>query len=73
MAPVDLLLDVNAALDKLQERSEQMGRIVECRFFGGLGVDETSAALGLSRRTVEREWTRAKVYLSALLEAAPAG
>jgi RNA polymerase sigma factor (TIGR02999 family) len=72
-APIELLLDVNAALEKLQERSERMGRIVECRFFGGLDVDETSAALGLSRRTVEREWTRAKVYLSALLEAAPAG
>jgi RNA polymerase sigma factor (TIGR02999 family) len=66
-APLDFLLDVDAALARLEERSERLGRIVECRFFGGLDVDETAAALGLSRRTVEREWTRAKVYLSALL------
>lgn len=67
-APLDLLLDVDAALTRLEERSERMSRIVECRFFAGLDIGETSKALGLSRRTVEREWSRARVYLSALLE-----
>ncbi|MEM1180949.1 MAG: ECF-type sigma factor [Acidobacteriota bacterium] len=67
-APFDLLLDVNTALGRLAERSPRMAKMVECRFFGGLSVEETAEALGVGRRTVEREWTRAKVYLAALLE-----
>ncbi|MEO1088972.1 MAG: ECF-type sigma factor, partial [Acidobacteriota bacterium] len=67
-APLDLLLDINAALDRLAERSERMAKIVECRFFGGLSVAEPAEALGLGARTVEREWTRAKIYLATLLD-----
>lgn len=57
------LLTLDEALDKLAQHSERMARIVECRFFGGLSVAETAETLDLSIRTVERDWTRARVYL----------
>lgn len=57
------LLTLDAALDKLAHHSERMARIVECRFFGGLSVAETAETLDLSIRTVERDWTRARIYL----------
>lgn len=64
----ETLLAVNDALDKLMAHNERMGRIVECRFFGGLSMEETAAALGTSKRTAEREWTRAKAYLGYLMK-----
>jgi RNA polymerase sigma factor (TIGR02999 family) len=65
------LLVVDEALDLLASRNERMARVVECRFYGGLSVPETAEALGTSVRTVEREWTRARVYLrQALLTSA---
>ncbi|MEM8997018.1 MAG: ECF-type sigma factor [Acidobacteriota bacterium] len=70
-APLDVLLDINTALDRLAERSERMATVVECRFFGGLSTEETAAALGVGARTVEREWSRAKIYLAALLDDQP--
>jgi RNA polymerase sigma factor (TIGR02999 family) len=67
-ADVDLLA-LDEALTALSERDARMGRTVECRFFGGMTVEETSEALGTSVRTVERNWTRAKAYLyRALVE-----
>jgi RNA polymerase sigma factor (TIGR02999 family) len=57
------LLDLDAALRELAEHDARMARIVECRFFGGMTTDETAEALGSSRRTVEREWTRARAHL----------
>jgi RNA polymerase sigma factor (TIGR02999 family) len=61
------LLALDHALDQLSDRSPRMGRIVECRFFGGLTVQETAEALGVSSRTVQRDWTRAKAYLHRAL------
>ena len=60
------LFDVMAldqAMCRLGERDERMEKVVECRFFGGMTVEETAKALGTSVRTVERDWTRAKAYL----------
>lgn len=65
------LLALDAALEMLAARSERMARVVECRFFGGLSVTETAEALGASVRTVEREWTRARVYLRHALTEDP--
>lgn len=62
------LLAVEEALEELEARSPRMARMVECRFFGGMSVAETAEALGTSVRTVEREWTRARVYLRRALE-----
>ena len=57
------VLALEEALQALGEHSTRMVRVVECRFFGGLSVKETAAALDVSPRTVEREWQRARVYL----------
>ncbi len=60
---LEQLLDLEAALTALAKKDERLAEVVECRFFGGMTVDETAEALDVSRRTVEREWTRAKAYL----------
>ena len=57
------LLALDQALDRLGERDERLVRVVECRFFAGLSEDETAAALGVSLRTVQRDWMRARVWL----------
>lgn len=67
-AEVTRMLSVEEALQELEQRDERMGRIVECRFFGGMSVPDTAEALGTSTRTVEREWARARAYLSHALQ-----
>jgi len=57
------LLALDQALDRLAEIDEQQVRILELRYFGGLGIEETAAALGISRATVVREWSVAKTWL----------
>lgn len=57
------LLALDEALRELARRDARLERVVECRFFGGLTVKETAEVLGVSVRTVERDWTRAKAYL----------
>ena len=56
-------LALDLALQKLEALDPEQGRIVELRFFGGLTVEETAAALGISARTVKREWALAKGWL----------
>ena len=56
-------LALDLALQKLEALDAEQGRIVELRFFGGLTVEETAAALGMSARTVKREWALAKGWL----------
>lgn len=57
------LLALDDALSKLGEMDARLERVVECRFFGGLTMEETAEATGTSLRTVEREWRRARAYL----------
>lgn len=65
---VDEALKDLAALDPRQEQ------VVELRFFGGLSVEETAAALALSPATVKRDWTTAKAWIARyLLDGAGAG
>ncbi len=61
------LLALNEALDRLSELDPQLTAIVECRFFGGLTTGEVAEALGVSKRTVERGWWRARAYLFTML------
>jgi len=56
-------LALDRALAELQALDAGQGRIVELRFFGGLTVEETAAALGISPATVKREWAVAKAWL----------
>lgn len=62
-AAVDVL-ELDSALTKLSQRDPQQGRIVELRFFGGLTVEETAEALGISPATVKRDWVMAKAWLT---------
>jgi RNA polymerase sigma factor (TIGR02999 family) len=67
-AEVTRMLGIEEALQRLEQHDERMGRVVECRFFGGMSVADTAEALGTSTRTVEREWTRARAYLHEALQ-----
>jgi DNA-directed RNA polymerase specialized sigma24 family protein len=51
------------ALQRLATIDPRKSKIVELRFFGGLSIDETAAVLGLSSRTIDREWKLAEVWL----------
>lgn len=59
----DALLALDEALDRLERVDPRSARVVECRFFAGLTEAETAAALGVSQRTVAREWAVAKGWL----------
>jgi RNA polymerase sigma factor (TIGR02999 family) len=56
----DRMLLLNEALAKLEPRQRQ---VVECRFFGGMEEQEIAAALGVTERTVHRDWVKARAYL----------
>jgi RNA polymerase sigma factor (TIGR02999 family) len=62
------LLALNEALEKLGLLNERQSRVVECRFFGGLGIRETAEALGVSTATVERDWALASAWLRRALD-----
>ncbi len=59
----EALLALEDAMTRLSERDERQSRIVECRFFGGMTIRDTAAALGLSPATVKRGWTMAQAWL----------
>ena len=57
------LLDLQEALLRLEVLDPRQARVVECRFFGGLSVDETALVLNTSARTVKRDWRKARAWL----------
>jgi len=57
------LLDLDRALERLEEVSPRQVRVVECRYFAGLSVEQTAEALEISTRTVKREWSLARARL----------
>jgi RNA polymerase sigma factor (TIGR02999 family) len=57
------LLKLDESLQRLTKLDPRQGRIVELRFFGGLTVEETSDVLGISPKTVKRDWRMAKAWL----------
>jgi RNA polymerase sigma factor (TIGR02999 family) len=57
------ILAVHEALERLAKLDERQAKVVELRYFGGLAADEVAETLGLSKRTVEAEWTHAKAWL----------
>jgi RNA polymerase sigma factor (TIGR02999 family) len=68
----DQLLALDDALDRLARVDERVARVVECRFFAGYSEEETAAILGVTARTVTRDWAKAKAWLHRELEDAPA-
>jgi RNA polymerase sigma factor (TIGR02999 family) len=63
----DELAALCEALERLEQLAPRQARVVECRYFAGLSLDETAAALGISAATVSREWTTARAWLHAQL------
>jgi RNA polymerase sigma-70 factor, ECF subfamily len=57
------LLMLDGALTRLAALSARQARVVELRYFGGLSEDETAAALGVARRTVQKDWRVARAWL----------
>ena len=65
--PVDLL-DLEQALIGLEERDPELAQVVELRFFAGLTLEETGAALGITERAVRHAWSLARAWLRRELE-----
>lgn len=65
----EMVLDLNDALEQLAAWDPRLARVVECRFFGGLTESETAEALGITVRTVQRDWVKARILLRRALEA----
>lgn len=64
LAPSDQdLVEVNDALNRLTKLNPRLAQVVECRFFAGYGDEETAQALGLTDRTVRRDWIKARAWL----------
>lgn len=59
----EMLVALDQALETLSQLSERLTKVVECRFFAGLTADETAEALGVTRRTVQRDWLKAQALL----------
>jgi RNA polymerase sigma factor (TIGR02999 family) len=57
------LLEVNDALARLAKLNLRLAQVVECRFFAGYGDEETAKALGMTDRTVRRDWIKARAWL----------
>jgi RNA polymerase sigma factor (TIGR02999 family) len=66
--PADLVA-LDDALDRLADMDPRQVRIIECRFFAGMSVEETAEALGISAATVKRDWTAARAWLNRELSA----
>jgi len=64
------LVALDDALSRLAELDPEQARIVELRYFGGLTIDETAEAVGVSPATVKRQWTMARAWLKLQLESA---
>ena len=64
----DALVQLDEALERLGVVEPRLVRVVECRFFGGLTEDEIAEALGLTVRTVQRDWAKARMMLRRALE-----
>jgi RNA polymerase sigma-70 factor, ECF subfamily len=57
------VLDLERGLSELGAIAERPARVVECRFFAGLSVEDTALALGVTTRTIKRDWAFARVWL----------
>lgn len=59
----EILVALDEALGRLEDVEPRQSEVVQCRFFGGLTVEETATALGVSTRTVKRDWSLAQAWL----------
>ena len=66
-ADAETVLAVHDALEELATLDARLAKVVELRYFGGLGEAEVAAALGVTTRTVQRDWAKARAWLHARL------
>ncbi len=66
--PDETLVALDDALTRLATRSERQARVVECRYFGGLTIEETAEGLGVSPSTVKDDWRLARAWLAREME-----
>ena len=59
----ETLLALDEALERLAAINPRLNQVVECRYFGGLTEQETAEALGVTTRTVQRDWAKARCWL----------
>jgi RNA polymerase sigma factor (sigma-70 family) len=64
----EALLQLDEALERLAATEPRLARVVECRFFGGLAEEEIAEVLGVTVRTVQRDWAKARMLLRRALE-----
>ena len=64
----EMLINLDEALGRLAELNPRLSQVVEYRFFGGMTEEETAEALGVTDRTVRRDWIKAKAWLSRELQ-----
>jgi RNA polymerase sigma factor (TIGR02999 family) len=69
--PSEMLLALDVALRRLEQVDPRRSQVVECRFFGGLTIEETASAIGASARTVKRDWAVAQAWLHREMESGP--
>jgi RNA polymerase sigma factor (TIGR02999 family) len=69
----DALVALDDALVRLSALNPRLTRVVECRYFGGMSEEETASALGVTDRTVRRDWVKAKGWLAGELATAGNG
>lgn len=67
----ETLGDLEEALQRLEQFDQRLSEVVECRFFGGLNIEDTATALGVSEATVKRDWALARAWL--FRELSPSG
>ena len=61
---IEALIDLDRALEELSAISDRQVRVIECRFYAGMTVEETAEALEVSRATVKRDWQVARAWLN---------
>jgi RNA polymerase sigma factor (TIGR02999 family) len=72
--PIEDLLGLDEALARLESHDARLARVVEMRFFGGLSEEEIARSLGVTVRTVQRDWVKARAWLqSELSDPTPPG
>jgi RNA polymerase sigma factor (TIGR02999 family) len=63
-APINDVLAVHTALERLAAIDERQSRVVECRFFAGMSIEETAEAIGASTASIKRDWVLARAWLN---------
>ncbi len=69
--PTHEVLEIDEALNQLAALDPRQAQVVELRYFAGLSVAETATVLGVSERTVKRDWAVARAFLHRKLDVAP--